>query len=318
MAVRTPDVRAARRAPDEADPLAGALGMVPATAFGELSTLPDKLSAVVRDLGGRASSADVCRSILDCLPNAPAWFGAALIDIADAADHSGHGNAYHNPKHSRDVGVIFANLMRLETWLASRSAKPDVDDFLTGCCAAFGHDVGHDGREGGPGAEPFRLEKIAADTVGGIMEHHTVDFHLIERAYCAIMATEVHSGYRALEEAGRGLLSDDVPGCLGGLSGRKCREIACLLRDADVMQSAGLTPGDHDRQTARLEQERGIPAHSMGVRGADFFLKDVIKGRFLSAAGHVFQPRLDRLLRLNALRAKTKRAPGGLAAFDRG
>lgn len=317
MAGRSPDVHAAGRARSVEDPLAGALGMVPVDALADAATLPDALSSVLRNLDDDVSSADACRSIVRQLPDAPAFFGAALIEIAEAADRSGLFNAYHNPVHSRDVGVIFVNLMRLQAMLESGAAKPDVTDFLTGCCAAFGHDVGHDGTDGGPDAEPFRLEKIAADTVGGIMERHTVDFHLIERAYCAIMATEVQNGYRALEKAGRGPLPEDVPECLRGLAGRKNREIACLLRDADVMQSAGLTAEDHDRQTARLERERGIPAHSMGARGADFFLKDVIKGRFLSAAGHVFQPRLDRLLRLNALRAGTTRATGGLADFER-
>ncbi len=291
--------------------------MVPAAALADADTLPDVLSATLRALDDQVSSVEACRSILRQLPDAPAFLGDALLDIASAADRSGLRNAYHNPVHSRDVGVIFANLMRLQALLVSGTPKPDVTEFLTGCCAAFGHDVGHDGKEGGPDAKPFRLERIAAETVGGIMESHAVDFHLIDRAYCAIMATEVQNGYRALEETGRGPLAKDAPDCLHGLAGRKNHEIACLLRDADVMQSAGLTAEDHDRQTARLERERGIPAHSMGARGADFFLKDLIKGRFLSAAGHVFQPRLDRLLRLNALRA-TEEAPGGLAAFDRG
>lgn len=318
MAGRTPDVHVAGRTPSAEDPLAGALGMVPVAALADATALPDALSAVLRGLDDQVSSTEACRSILRQLPQAPAFLGEALLDIAAAADRSGLGNAYHNPVHSRDVGVIFANLVRLQALLECGAPKPDVTDFLTGCCAAFGHDVGHDGKEGGLDAEPFRLERIAAETVGGIMERHTVDFHLIERAYCAIMATEVQNGYRALEKSGRGPLPADVPECLHGLAGRKNREIACLLRDADVMQSAGLTAEDHDRQTARLERERGIPTHSMGARGADFFLKDVIKGRFLSAAGHVFQPRLDRLLKLNALRARTQDASGGLAAFDRG
>lgn len=317
MVVRTPYVRDAGRASSLADPLAGAIGILPVVALADAAALPDALSAMLRRLDDQISSVEACRSILRHLPDVPAGLGESLLDIAAAADRSGLGNAYHNPGHSRDVGIIFVNLMRLQSLLTTGTQAADATDFLTGCCAAFGHDVGHDGTEGGPDAEPFRLEKIAAETVGGIMESHAVDFHLIDRAYCAIMATEVQNGYRALEEAGRGSLPEDAPDCLHGLEGRKNREIACLLRDADVMQSAGLTAEDHDRQTARLERERGIPAHSMGVRGADFFLKDVIKGRFLSAAGHVFQPRLDRLLRLNALRARTKQAQRGLAAFDR-
>ena len=289
------------------DPLDGAIGMLPSTSFRHTESLPDELSALVRALDETVASADVCRSLAAHLPATPEYFANALIDIGVAADASGCENAYHNPAHSRDVGIIFANLMRLQAFLRSGSSLPDSEDLLTGCCAAFGHDVGHDGQDGG---EAFRLEKIAADRVGAIMEHHTVDPHLIERAYCAIMATEVTNGYRALDEAGRGPLPPDIPGCLHGLAGRKNCEVARLLRDADVLQSAGLTPEDHDRQTARLEAERGIPQHSMGARGADFFLKDLIRGRFLSDAGYVFQPRLDSLLSLNALRARSGRHAG--------
>jgi hypothetical protein len=43
----------------------------------------------------------------------------------------------------------------------------------------------------------------------------------------------------------------------------------------------------------------------------------LIQGRFVSEAGRLFQPRLDRLLRLNAVRAQEGQGPGGLAAFDR-
>lgn len=298
-----------------ADPFADALGMLPATVLADHASLPDRLSKVLADLNGRVTSVDVCRSLVSCLPQAPPYLAAALVDVAAAADGSGCGNSYHNPVHSRDVGVIFANLMRLQAMLETGSPVPDAVEFLTGCCAAFGHDIGHDGGDGGP--EPFRLERQAADTVGAIMDHHTADLHLIERIYCAILATDVHNGYRALDEAARGFISNDIPKCLHGLEGRKSREIASLLRDADVMQSAGLTPEDHDRQTARLEQERGIPRNSMGVRGADFFLKDLIQGRFLSKAGHLFQPRLDRLLQLNELRARDGQASCGLADVDR-
>ena len=313
MAMRDREVRAVAE-PSASDPFANAPGMLSARDMSDHATLPDRLSAVLAVLDGKVTSAEICLALVASVPRAPKYLGAALIDVALAADASSVANAYHNPVHSRDVGVIFANLMRLQTAITTGTANPDATDFLTGCCAAFGHDIGHDGSNG-DGA-PFRLERIAADTVGAIMEHHTVDTHLIERVYCAILATDVGNGYRALDEAARGSLSDDVPTCLRGLEGRKNRDVASLLRDADVMQSAGLTPEDHDRQTARLEKERGIPPYSMGVRGADFFFKDLIQGRFLSQAGHLFQPRLDRLLRLNALRAEKGLAPGGLADFD--
>ena len=313
MARQKPGFRSTQTPRPTSDPLDGAIGMMPSSVFGDPGALPLTLSAVLCDLDPAVTSVVVCRAIVANLPYAPDYLCRALVDVGAAADASGLANAYHNPAHSRDVGIIFANLMRLQAFLQQRSEMPDDTDFLIGCCAAFGHDIGHDGHDGGP---PFRLERIAADRVGAILDHHTVDPHLIERVYGAIMSTEVTSGYRALDEAGRGPLSSDVPECLLGLAVRKNREAACLLRDADVMQSAGLTPEDHDRQTARLEEERGIPKHSMGVRGADFFLKDLIRGRFLSEAGRVFQPRLDHLLELNDRRARKGAVANGLAAFD--
>ena len=313
MARQKPEFRSTENACSLPDPLDGAIGMMPSAAFSEPSALALALSSMLCDLDPAVTSVAICEAIVSRLPYAPNYLRRALVDIGAAADTSGLANAYHNPAHSRDVGVIFANLMRLQASLHQRWETPDHTDFLIGCCAAFGHDIGHDGQDGGP---PFRLEQIAADRVGAILDHYSVDPHLIERVYGAIMATEVTNGYRALDEAGRGPLSSDVPDCLLGLAVRKNRDTACLLRDADVMQSAGLTPEDHDRQTARLEEERGIPQHSMGVSGADFFLKDLIRGRFLSDAGRIFQPRLDHLLELNDRRARKGAVANGLAAFD--
>lgn len=296
--------------------LADAIGMLPVSAFADHARLPDILSRLLLKLDGKTSSLDVCRSLLASLGSRAGTLGEALLEVAEEADRSGRDNAYHNPVHSRDVGVVFANLARLQSLLATGTDAVDAGAFLAGCCAAFGHDLGHDGSDGGPDGEPFRLERIAADTVGSIMTRHRVLPALVERACAAILVTDVHGGYRALDRARREPASPPQAGTLRALADPAAREMASLLRDADVLQSAGLTPADHDRQTARLEAERGMPSHTMGARGADFFLKDVIRGRFLSDAGEVFQPRLDLLLRLNARRTAEGRGREGLATID--
>ena len=298
------------------DRLVGVPGLLPESALADIGSLPDMLSDVLRRLDTTTTSAQICGSMAKRLGEASPGLRAALVEVAAEADRSGCANAYHDPSHSRDVGVIFANLQRMQIALHPSAYPFDPDLFLSGCCAAFGHDIGHDGKEGG---SPFRLEVIASDIVSAIMTRHQVAAHLIERTRCAILTTDVHRGYRALDDAQHGMFlrASDEPVSLNALEDFETRNMACLLRDSDVMQSAGLTPQDHDRQTARLERERGMPSHAMGVRGADFFLRDLIRGRFLSEAGRTFQPRLDRLLRLNALRARAGRVADGLAAFDR-
>jgi hypothetical protein len=289
---------------------AGAIGALPHSVLRDPVRLPVALSDVLRRLDDtRVTSSDVCRSIGTHAGASLSSFAKALVEIGEAADASGVRNAYHNPAHSRDVGVVFLNLLRLEALHPRAAEDLSAQDMMIGCCAAFGHDVGHDGISDSRG-QAFRLEALAADIVGDIMRRHAIEPLYVERAQCAILTTEVQQGYGILEAARRGekitTSGSNIPSSLRAITDSATRRLAFLLRDSDVMQSAGLSPADHDRQTRRLEAEQGVPRNTLGAQGADFFLRDMIRGHFLSSAGRVFQPQLDQLLHLNDLRAASQ------------
>lgn len=235
----------------------------------------------------------------------------ALMAIGEAADLSGLGNAYHNPEHSRNVGVSWINLAQLHNRLADASEAICARSFLLGCCAAFGHDLLHDGTSnevvddcGGRRVEPFRLERIAAERVAAILAAAGVSEEEILIARCAILCTDVAHGYPRLEAAlaapARELASDFAP-----LRKPAALRLTALLRDADLLQSAGLRAGDHDRNTRAVLAERGgaaDPAQKAAI--AEFLFAKVMRGRFLSDAGQSFQPNLAALIALNAVRLK--------------
>ena len=289
---------------------AGAIGALPQSVLRDSVRLPVELSELLKRLDETGvTSATVCHSIGEQAGASLSSFAKALVEIGEAADASGLTNAYHNPAHSRDVGVVFLNLLRLEALHPRAAEDLSAQDMMIGCCAAFGHDVGHDG-VADSGGQAFRLEALAADIVGDIMRRHGIDALYVERAQCAILTTEVQQGYGILEAARRGdkitTLGLNIPSSLRAITDPATRRLAFLLRDSDVMQSAGLSPADHDRQTRRLEAEHGVPRNTLGAQGADFFLRDMIRGHFLSSAGRVFQPQLDQLLHLNDLRAASQ------------
>jgi hypothetical protein len=321
MARRAGEARKAGGRIERDDGFAGLVGALPLSLLEDEARLPDALSLALQDLDACAvSNVQLCRAIAakaDGIADARP-IANALIEIGEAADRSGLSNAYHNPAHSRDVGAVFLNLARLE-FLDERDRNAALRTIVLGCCAAFGHDIGHDG--GDSSGAPFRLERVAAGIVGDILRRNGVPLRLAEMAECAVLTTDVHEGYEILDAALRGApiqLGPEAPAALRLIADPVTRHLAFLLRDADVMQSAGLSPDDHDRQTRRLEAEQGIPRNTLGARGADFFLRDMIRGHFLSEAGHLFQPRLGRLLYLNDLRAAAGRTGGeGLAEVAR-
>lgn len=276
----------------------------------------DQMSWILQDL---RDSGESCRSIAAKLAavlagHCEAGLLRALDAIAAAADESGLANAYHNPDHSRAVGVSWVNLARINNNLAESGAATAIGahGFALGACAAFGHDLFHDGTTNmaGPGGlvVPFRLEILAADFVAAQLAAQGVGRDDVLTARAAILATDVSAGYPVLEsalEAGAGMaaaalhaeefarLRDPEP-CL----------VATLLRDADLLQSAGLRAGDHDRATRAILAERGLAGQLSIHATAELLFGKVLKGRFWSQAGAAFQPSLDMLRALNTLRLR--------------
>jgi hypothetical protein len=275
------------------------------------------LSHLLDDLRrSRHCSKTVCERIVKLFggserdPLAP-----ALLSIAGEADVSGLTNGYHNPVHSLDVGVIWLTLALLSNRLAERAGSPPLSrrDLLIGCCAAFGHDIHHDGQgnealgpDNAPVYVPFRLETRAADFVASRLRANGADADTIQTVRCAILITDVVHGYPVLETALAGatgaIHADAERAEFAALKRPTTRLIAATLRDADILQSAGLTARDHDRQTAALEIERGLPRHALGAEATEVFFEHILGGRFISPGGKRFQGSLDRLRELNRRR----------------
>jgi hypothetical protein len=275
------------------------------------------LSHLLDDLRrSRHCSRTVCERIVKLLKGANRHpLARALLVIAGEADASGLSNSYHNPVHSLDVGVIWLTLALLSNRLAEREGLPPLSlrDLLIGCCAAFGHDIHHDGQgnealgpDNSPIYVPFRLETQAADFVARQLQAKGADAEAIETVRCVILITDVVHGYPVLETAlagGTGVIHADADRAeFAALRRPSTRLIAAILRDADILQSAGLTARDHDRQTAALEAERGLPRHALGAEGAEVFFEHILGGRFVSPGGQRFQSSLNRLRALNRRR----------------
>ena len=272
-----------------------------------------ELSRLLADVraAGRTCVA-VCESILPALTHGPEnALAEALLSVAASADRSGAANVFHNSAHLCDVGLIWINLAVLNNRLPSPPKWCDLDEqtVLLGACAAFGHDIGHDGRgshvASGPSGrathDSFRMESRTADIVAHILRQHGVGEPHIVAARAIILATDIVDGYAVLEsclaarfeQARRSPIREfaafEHPATL--LS-------AVILRDADILQSAGLTARDHDQQTAALERELGMPTPFTPEETEQFF-GQVLGGRFLSPPGRQFQSHLDALRALN-------------------
>ena len=244
--------------------------------------------------------------------------GRALFDVCEQAERSGTANAFHNPDHSRDVGVIWFNLALVNNRLAETGVSPcrlTDRELLVGACAAFAHDIGHDGAAntkvaiGLDGIEhdvrvPFRLETLAANCACNILRSYNADPLELSAVRAMILATDVNDGYHALDVALG--INTQVPAApnshFAAFSDGKVRMMAAMLRDADVMPSAGLTLRDFDRYSRLIEAELGLAPKSLGPVQAEKFFCGVLRGRFVSRPGQLFQPRLDALMAINRIR----------------
>ena len=276
----------------------------------------DQMSRILEEL---RDTGETCRSIAAKLAavlagHCEAGLLRALDAIAAAADVSGLANAYHNPDHSRAVGVSWVNLARINNTLAASGAAAAIGahGFALGACAAFGHDLFHDGTTNmdGPGGKvvPFRLESLAADFVAMQLAAHGVGRDDVLAARAAILATDVSAGYPVLESALAAGEAMEAPALhreeFVRLRDAGPRLLATLLRDADLLQSAGLRAGDHDRATRAILAERGLAGQLSVHATAELLFGKVLKGRFWSEAGATFQPSLDMLRALNTVRLR--------------
>jgi hypothetical protein len=246
---------------------------------------------------------------------AEAWqlgqpYRAAIARVAEAADRSGLANAYHNPGHTRDVVIAWIYLAALHDHLAASGAasyRLSNEHRAAGIIAALGHDLLHDAnsepRISPAGhAVPFRLETIAAAHTADLLAACGLQEATGRIVGAAIIATDPVWGYAALARAARG----EAPGghsALAALTDRGCWLVAAILRDADLMTSAGLTAAEHDRQAALLTHEKGEPAGTAAA--SERFFRDTVGDGFSSPAGALFTHRLQALRAANAARLRS-------------
>jgi len=205
----------------------------------------------------------------------------ALAAVAAAADRSGLDNAFHNPAHTREVAVNWWLLARLHGSAHRPLAREAI---LLGLTAAFGHDLHHDGR--GNGADDchvaFRLETVAAAAVDDLLRAAGVSGQCRAAVSAMILCTDVQAGYAQLADP------DLADPRFAALADETTLLSARMLRDADLMPSAGTSITAYRARTAELEQEAGLPLGALGGDAARGFFDQVVERRFLSPAAQHF------------------------------
>jgi hypothetical protein len=280
------------------------------------AALPGALSRLLVQLRRRGCS---CADVAGALASAwalPASHAEAAIRLGREADGSGLSNGYHNPGHTRDVTVLWANL----AWLNNRLAQAgrtavalERPDIAVGIFAALGHDLLHDGignivlrpaPEAGevqqPLRIPFRLERIAADHASGLLQDCGVGGDLIAPVAAAILTTDPVDGFAALRNAAAGHAFP--PDCAALLSLRRpaWQCVASMLRDADLLASVGLSAVEHDRQSALLAEEIGVDVNT--PEQVEKLFETAAAERLRSPAGALFMPQFQALRSLNRVR----------------
>ena len=273
----------------------------------------DPASALQALLIASRENGATCRNIADEAISAWKIAGPcreAIARIAEDADASGIDNAYHNPGHTRDVAIAWICLAALHDHLAAtRPGLSPTSEPLraAGIIAALGHDLLHEGNRrrkprGARQDRPFRLEAMAAGRTAAIIAASGVAEPTGRFVSAAIIATEPVHGYAAIAEAERGAVPDGHP-ALPALADPGCRLVAAMLRDADIMTSAGLTAAEHARQAEQLTREIG--ANCGSAKGSERFFSATVGKGFSSPAGALFTPQLNALRAINAVRLRS-------------
>ena len=122
----------------------------------------------------------------------------------------------------------------------------------------------------------------------------------------AILSTYPPAGYAAvLPGTRRKAAPGDIHPGMAMLANPECRLVAAMLRDADLMTSAGLSAAEHDLQAALLSQEDGKDAGSPAA--TERFFRRTARGGFASPAGKLFMTRFRALHAINQLRLNAGR-----------
>lgn len=240
----------------------------------------------------------------------------SAVSLGKEADFT-QNNSYHNSEHLRDVSLLTLNLLAIKTLndkniqlskfhqpqqLGDYLSQSEKEDLACVLIAAMCHDLDHDGLNNQRVVSekkeyvPFYLEAIAADSAADNLSKHQNSEEHINLVKAMIYSTDVNSGYKIMTD---GVVDGSVPKEIAEVfKNNRKMEFCKILRDADVIGSAGLTPEYFDAQTKRLEEEIHF---KIDAKGASGFLEKMVGG-FFSTAGQVFNDNYQELIRLNQKR----------------
>lgn len=241
-----------------------------------MARVPLKLSATWHTTaGGLAAEDGACPAV--------ARAGSRIAQWIDQQARQIDRHAYHNRQHVCEVMLAAAFLGRLH-----RLPAPQLQLLLL---AALVHDLDHPGRPG----LPFAAERRAVHRALPFLQGAGVPAEDQRRLAALVLATEPNQGVRcalAAGAAGPGLPSappPTEPELQALQEDAALARLACLLCEADILPSVGLTPAYALALHARLAAEWGRP-----LAPADK-LRFVERTLALGTVGPFFLPNVQRL-----------------------
>lgn len=233
----------------------------------------------------------------------------ALI-IAEKMDIDADGtekNPYHNKLHAAKVVMNVFALALMQNASAEYGPKITAGRFAELLLAAVAHDLGHDGRGNGRGAEhkPYKLEQESIDMAVDWLrkaEPEKLEERVIRRcqnAFELIYATDVSTAgaddkqpspahiMRQLYDQPRHKMPDLSglhPNLWGIASSRERIELAALLQDGDVTASV-LTPEQSWIESRRVADEIGLVEVKSGFAAS--FLNGMLGRRMTTKVARI-------------------------------
>lgn len=215
--------------------------------------------------------------------------------IAREMDVSSDRNSYHNRAHTREVllNSHFLALRNAADPLSDMPLKPHDRALIA--VAALIHDLDHDGTRND--GVPFRLEKRSLENAEVFFTAWNVDIKDRARIRTLVLSTDpdvapntVKAVHAAHFDKGPKADPSDHAFELAPLSDPRLSRMSAIIRDADILSSAGLTPDYAKEQTLKLGREWNkaiTPADTMA------FLTHVVGDRFISPEARFFAPNLE-------------------------
>ncbi len=223
----------------------------------------------------------------------------AAINLAIVADIKAD-NPYHDNQHFREVVASTMRLVATHNQLAKQeSDKIGNKDLFKILIAAIGHDLNHDGSINYINGKhtPYRLEKIAIDTMIPILKESKIEQEYIDDIGTMILITDASSqhGFKSAHEYLRYIVEnidnkdfnpENIPVELRSLTtDRNLLQHAAILSDADLTPSAATTYKFNQKMTKLMHKE--VPEIKVGPKTTRSFFKTVLGGKFSSIAGNI-------------------------------